>query len=139
MLSALVKLLEQMTGHERLVLTVYGTTKVTAADFTTSATPNVKTALLPLVWNCVRLRDEVDAFPSITWGTLYKEGLFNPLFAGYQWDAPNPMPPAHSEVSVATAVGDLQLCPPTRDPTALWCTVQVCPLALKLLAPDALE
>ncbi len=34
MLSALVKLLEQMTGHERLVLTVYGTTKVTAADFT---------------------------------------------------------------------------------------------------------
>ncbi len=40
---------------------------------------------------------------------------------------------------MATAVGDLQLCPPTRDPTALWCTVQVCPLALKLLAPDALE
>ncbi len=62
-----------------------------------------------------------------------------PLPQGYQWDAPNPMPPAHSEVSVATAVGDLQLCPPTRDPTALWCTVQVCPLALKLLAPDALE
>ncbi len=29
----------------------------------------------------MRLRDEVDAFPSITWGTLYKEGLFNPLFA----------------------------------------------------------
>ena len=55
MLSALVKLLEQMTGHERLVLTVYGTTKVTAADFTTSATPNVKTALLPLGMSNIRL------------------------------------------------------------------------------------
>ena len=48
MLAALVKHLEQTRGHERLVLTVFGTTQPAAANLSNTAAPNAVIALLPL-------------------------------------------------------------------------------------------
>ena len=55
MLPALVKYLEQMAGHDRLVLTIFSTFKAADGIFTNTATPNILTAPLPLGTSIIRL------------------------------------------------------------------------------------
>ena len=65
MLSGLVKHQEQTRGHDRLILTVFGTTKPSDANFSATTTPNAVTALLPLGMTIYSLLSSLPLLPGL--------------------------------------------------------------------------
>ncbi|CAL5221050.1 g3173 [Coccomyxa viridis] len=80
---------------------------------------------------CVRLMDEVPGASGITWRTLFNDGFCHVLFVGDEHHYPT-LADFHP-ASVATSFGYRQLCPPTSDPAALWCTILPCPAFMSMV------